>query len=190
MDPISTGLCCLSGAFTMFRILRKVKCNSGLIKVVILPHSCGKSTFIRSVSSDVFTLLDLESNVAMSLEPAMQNKIVQLRGDPSFNLTWYPLVKTYLDGVKKAFKKKNLLLFISDPELATYLKIDKKDILSLIPSNAMANQISGKLSPEDRAVFEDGRMQLLLKHYNLQSFNSWAELSEILRDLFDIKVKL
>jgi hypothetical protein len=159
--------------------------------MIILPHSCGKSTFIKSVQSDVWTLLDLESNAAMSLTPDMQARIVQLRGDPSFNLTWYPLVKEYLAGVKKAFKKKNLLLFVSDPELAAYLKIDcKKDVVSLVPSNSMAHQISGKLSAEDRAVFEDGRMQLLLKHFNLQSFNSWAELSEILRDLYDIKVKL
>jgi len=189
-DPLTQAACCLSMSFTLFKALRRVRCNQGLIKVVILPHHCGKSSFIKSVQSDVWQLLDLESNTAMSLSSELQQKIVGLRNDPSFNLTWYPLVKEYLSGVKKSFKKKNLLLFISDPELAKYIKIDKKDIISLVPSNKMAQEIAAKLSPEDRAVFEDNRMTLLLKHFNLTSFNSWNELSEILRDLYDIKQKL
>ncbi len=193
-EPISgsTLMCILTGGVSLlYRACKSVKC--GNIKCIVIPTKCGKSTLIGNLTDFNFKILDLEENALLSLSQEERDKLNQMKGNSSFNLHYYPLVKKYLDNIKENFKHNNLLIFCSDIELAKYCGITKKNIYSFVPSNRLTNEILNRVVSQnttEKQIFESSRLNVLLKNINLKSYDSYDELKNLVMNKFKLKSKL
>ena len=121
MEPVSILGCLARPLLSAVGKLRKVDCGS--VNAVVLPRYSGKSTFINSVSSKDYLLLDLESNIQLELSEAERQKLQSLVGNSSYNLHWFPIARDYLKKIRENHKHKRLIVFCSDLELVKYLGI-------------------------------------------------------------------
>lgn len=174
--------------FLMGKMCKNIKCPK--VVAVVVPRFGGKSTFIQSVSSNNYLLLDLEENVKMMMTDSEKSQIESLQGSNSFNLHYYPLVKKYLKSIVLDHPNKNIVVFVSSLDLAKYCEI--KTINAFVPSSNLCDTIKAGLSGEAQKLFDTSKNDLLvkLKPKQLNVYDSWLKLGELLSDKFDLTSKL
>lgn len=170
------------------KIFKSVKCNH--LVAVVVPRFGGKSSFIQSVSSNNYLLLDLEENVKMMMSDNERLQLESLQGSNSFNLHYFPLVNKYLKDIVENHPNKNILVFVSSLDLAKYCKI--KTVNAFVPSSNLCDSIKAGLTGELQKLFDASKNDLLvrLKPKQLNVYNSWEQLSELLSDRFGLTSKL
>lgn len=188
MEPVSILGCLARPLFSVLGKLKKVDCGS--VNAVVLPRCAGKSTFINSVSSKDYLLLDIEENLKLELSEAERSKLQSLVGNSSYNLHYFPLARDYLKKIRENHKHKRLVIFCSDLELVKYLGI--KNVFTYVPSNGLSERIKMGLEEEQRAVYEQSRMELLIhaKDKALTAYNDFTALAQMISAQFKLAQKL
>lgn len=167
--------------------IKKIKCPQDV--AIVAPHYSGKSFFVNSVSSKKFALLDLEENVRLHLSKEEKELLASLNNNSSYNLHYFPVVKKYLQQIKKDHKGKNLIIFSSNYELLEFCGI--KNIMSFVPSNELSNNIKLTLDEDKKKQFDSSRVDLMLKAGdNLISFNSFDDFGKQIINKFKLQAKL
>ncbi len=181
--------CVIGPAFGVFKFLfKRIKCPQ--IVAVCVPRFSGKSTFINSVSSNEYLLLDLEANVKLVMTDEERNQLQSLQGNPSYDLHYKPIAKKYLDRIREEHKGKSILIFVSSLELAEYCGIKK--VFTYVPSQTLSDQIKTQLNGENQRIFETCKNQLMcqLKPKQLNTFDTFLNLASQLKDKFKLVSKL
>lgn len=169
-------------------VFKKSKCPQ--IVAVCVPRFSGKSTFINSVSSNDYLLLDLEANVKLVMTDEEKTQLQSLQGNPSYDLHYKPIAKKYLDKIREEHKGKSIIVFVSSLELCKYCGIKK--VHTFIPSQSLTEQIKGQANGENQRAFEACRNQLLcqLKPKQLNTYDTFLNLAQQLKDKFNLVSKL
>jgi hypothetical protein len=170
------------------KLFKNVKCPQ--VVAVVVPRFGGKSNFIQSVSSNDYLLLDLEENVKMMMSDNEKAQLESLQGSNSFNLHYFPLVNKYLKSVIADHPNKNILVFVSSLDLAKYCGI--KTIQAFVPSSSLCDSIKGSLAGDVQRLFDASKNDLLvkLKPKQLNVYNSWTQLNELISDKFHLTSRL
>lgn len=187
MEPIGILGCLVRPLFSALGRLRKVDCGS--VSAVVIPRHAGKSTFINSVSSKEYLLLDLEENVRLEMTDAEKEKLQHLVGNSSYNLHYFPICREYLKRIRENHKHKKLVVVCSDLELVKYLRIKK--VFCYVPSNGLSERIKMGLSDADKPIYEQSRMELLINVKNeMTAFNDFATLAQLIVAKYKLSQKL
>ena len=164
-----------------------VKC--GQMIAIVIPRFSGKSTFINSVNSTNYLLLDLEENVTLEMTDAERAKLGGLVGNASYNLHYFPICRDYLKKIRDNHKNKAILVFCSDMELVKYLGIPK--VYAYAPSNQLSERIKTNLPEAERAKYDQSRLELLIHNKEkMISFNDFNTLTQSVINKFHLTMKL
>lgn len=187
MESLSTLLCFLR---PIYSILTKIRCNSGSLSAIVIPRFSGKSTFVSTVCSKEYLLLDIESNIQLSLTEEEKSRLNSLVGNSSFNLHFYPLAKAYLTNIQQNHKNRKIIVVSSDLELVKYLGI--KYILAYVPTNTLGDAVKANLSEEQKAIYEQSRIDLLIniKQKDISSFTDFQSLTQMIMNKYKLSQKL
>lgn len=126
----------------LFNYIRGIRCNT--IVAVVLPNGAGKSEIVKRLQSDSYHLLDIESQVALTLTETERE---QLKNMDNARLFYYPKCKKYLVDVKNAFPHQAIIVLCSNVALCKYLNI--KRVLSFIPDNNFLNAMTSRMDDEE-----------------------------------------
>ncbi len=184
------------GLFSMFdgivKFIRRINC--GNVLGVVLPMGTGKSTVCSNFNVDEKTiLLDLEEAVRLSLDNETLKKLDDLKARnemTSYNSMFYIACRKYVKEQRKAFQHKRYILFSSDKKLLKYC--GAKTIHVFSPSDNFFNKIKANMEKEISELASKNRMEILLEQgtKNLNIFNNFDELANILGRILELKHKL
>lgn len=176
------------------KFLSKIKCRYSSLSAVVSPRKSGRTELVKSLEDKRYILLDLDSSVKMEMTNEETQKLNQLERDnesTSYNSFYYPLCKRYLQKLKKNFKKKNIIVFSSDPELVKYLEIS--NVLYLSPSNKLFSTILDKYQNDNglKKLLQQSRDNVV-SHAGkkLCAYNSYEQMMSLVADKFSLKPKL
>lgn len=182
--------CFLFNVFgVLYRFLTNLRCNE--VKCIILPSKSGKSELIKRLQSDKYHLLDIESQVALSLSESEREQLSQMNNES--RLFYYPKCLAYLNEVKKNFKNEPIIIVLSSVQLAKYLKVKPKNILTFIPNNEFLQQLTNRMeSKEDAERLVSSRLQILTetKAKSTIVFSSFDMLYQLLSTKLSLKPRL
>jgi hypothetical protein len=188
MEPVSTLACLVKPVLTLLKKLVNINCGS--ISAVVIPRHAGKSSFVSTVSSKEFILLDVEENIKMNLSPEENLRLNSLVGNSSWALHYYPIVRDYVIKTQNNHKNKKIVILCSDLELIKYLNI--KNVLSFVPSNTLSENIKNSLDEATKLVYEASRMDILINTdvKKITSYADFGQLSNALISKFKLQQRL
>jgi hypothetical protein len=195
MDPATIGTCLFSFGMSMVVKLLKSRMRCSRISGIVLPSKGGASTMVeRLAQSDNAIILDLNNNIEMNLSEKEMEIFKSLsRQSPSFAVHIYPLLKRYVQNVKKNFPHKKIIVVGSNIKELQYCGIKKGDILSFIPNTEFSNIIMGALMSEtDKELFQNSRLELLLgtKEKLRNVYESYDDLQKKITAKYGLSVKI
>jgi hypothetical protein len=178
---------------TIINWLRGVKCSSPL-NGLVLPF--GKSQLVKSLQAHQknLKLIDLEAQVLLEISTEDQQKLQELKNKQevqTYSQKFKVLAKTYVESLRKNFKKEKFILVASDMDLLIYCGVKKSNITSFVPSNAFWKQISESMDdPTLRQVYEMARQNLIINNKSLNVFSDFSELYAMSSRIFGLKAIL
>jgi hypothetical protein len=164
--------------------------------VVLSARKCGVSTSIRKVKEGVdgkVVLVDRD-DIIESQPSELRDKLKQLMDEErkdSFDLLFYPIVKNHLKQCRKVFKNNPVVLFINDQHLVKYLQVPLRNVLTIIPSITMFQNLLEKYRADGQNTAANlllkSREELIVSAYNKKLIKNWSDLDQLLSSILAIK---
>lgn len=164
--------------------------------VVLSARKCGVSTSIKKVKEGVdgkVVLVDRD-DIIESQQPELRDSLKQLMSDDrkdSFDLMFYPVVKKYLKECRKVFKNTPVVLFVNDQHLVKYLQVPVRNVLTIIPSITMFQNLLEKYKNEGQLTAANlllkSREELIVSSFNKKLIKNWSDLDQLLSNILTLK---
>jgi len=171
-----------------------------LCKKQAIVLSEGKSTLARnlvSLSDENFHICDAEEECLASLPDDKRKALTKLNIDKNFiqaNRLLQVYVRDYCREFEKEFAGSRILYLVSNIGLARFLGISPVLTFVAVPTSDFVDTIQADMGQLEKLQFNQERSEALLKSGRSKNkaipFNSWESLTEAVRRMYGLGVRL
>lgn len=166
----------------------KMKKRKNQLFVCLVSRKCGTTTALKACqdeTKDRCVLVDALSDIVETQDKPMRDHLHHLLANntDAFAVKVYPLVKQYIDDMRRIHKRRPVVLFTSDVSLVKFLRVPDKQVVCCLPNINLSNKTVAKLNEEDGKLYTFSREKLITQNYEKILFNSQMELQQLVEKM-------
>lgn len=171
------------GSYSLYRWYKQRKRTSVDATFCFLTsRRSGTSTQIKRLLNENKTwqkavILD-EDDIINTQTLDKQDLLVSLRNSntDSYLVQLFPLLKTYLDDIRRIYPKKPVIIFTSQPQLINFLGLKKQNCCVFLPNTEFYKSLMSNMDTDDVSQMTSSREQLLGESYARIMYRSYKDM--------------
>lgn len=156
--------------------------------VVLVSRKSGTTQALRNAqdeTKDKCVLVDALEDIVETQPAEVRTHLHHLldTNSDAFAVKAYPLVKSYIDDMRRIHKRRPVVLFTSDVALVRFLRVPERQVVCCLPNINYYSKTVSKLSEQDSKVYAFSREKLITQPYQKLLFSSQMELQRLVEKM-------